>query len=885
MADSDSAAARAGVVLGYLRAPTLLYELEELETTIGRGEECDLVLDGNGISRLHARLCFHRGGFKSQITDMLSSNGTFVNDLRLQPHVPHDLEHGSVIRFSVHEKTVYVFELALEPPQPRATPSVAAGGARPRNASLAKPDRAAGFCPRGKSQDSVGQSLQPLQFQSSFAPAAAPVNVLPAERPPCPPSTAAPFPCSAPVRGRSLEPRGRMVDPSQRGTPVLSATANDRGVISPATRSVPVDGLQREEIFAAQPVPKGGSPPKPSLPSSPPWADASSCEQRSSDPSTGGQAAAPAFGQAQNKSMQVVPSGPLNILPMPMPYFVPQMAPANYGSSPSPRPASRERPPQIPNMPTEGDCFGDRPGCSSANNRELMERLRQLEDQVGQIREEQVGLPAKPSMLTESTVTPAAEGVRDADRQSSDASALARSALSLQRAADHLFPVLSRLRRLKQRIKGVEADCSASSLEIFGKDDGLIRDDERGGLQGLAQQVTSSCRKLERMTTLCAAETSELRGMIAQLGEATALSDGACDSSVGVIAELEKKRLALQSTLQDVNANDRLRRSSHFANHIAAASHVAHDDSTDEPEIGVVEAMDDVVTELRKHVSLYGKALGHGNRSDACVSESAESDEARDDALSGDCAGTMSSIRSLTRGQHLGRDEVSSVLAALIAAKRRIVESDSRVGNGRRWSALGGELRRLQEESVLQQRRADGLRLDVRAAARAAEVDIAKLCGQVSETKRPSTFSVDDVELTSQRCSAVLLQQLEAMEAAKAGFAERLSQSKKSVVDTKRRLEDVKARSAIAGALHADAEEAADRIEEGRHNGAAQRVQRLHRANVTLKAQVAATESLLANVQNRLCALSIASDRGDVHHDSWKRVTLETDLRDRSSLP
>ena len=43
-------------VYGLLRCAGVVYQLEEPETTIGRGEECSLVLEGRGVSRVHARL-------------------------------------------------------------------------------------------------------------------------------------------------------------------------------------------------------------------------------------------------------------------------------------------------------------------------------------------------------------------------------------------------------------------------------------------------------------------------------------------------------------------------------------------------------------------------------------------------------------------------------------------------------------------------------------------------------------------------------------------------------------------------------------------------------------------------------------------------------------
>ncbi len=56
--------------------------LEEFPFTIGRAPECGLVLDLPGISRLHARI--ERAYGQYTLVDANSTNGTFVNDHRIQ---------------------------------------------------------------------------------------------------------------------------------------------------------------------------------------------------------------------------------------------------------------------------------------------------------------------------------------------------------------------------------------------------------------------------------------------------------------------------------------------------------------------------------------------------------------------------------------------------------------------------------------------------------------------------------------------------------------------------------------------------------------------------------------------------------------------------------
>ncbi len=52
-----------------------------LPSTIGRGQDCDLVLEGAGVSRRHAEIVWDRNHFS--VADLNSKNGTFLNGRRL----------------------------------------------------------------------------------------------------------------------------------------------------------------------------------------------------------------------------------------------------------------------------------------------------------------------------------------------------------------------------------------------------------------------------------------------------------------------------------------------------------------------------------------------------------------------------------------------------------------------------------------------------------------------------------------------------------------------------------------------------------------------------------------------------------------------------------
>jgi pSer/pThr/pTyr-binding forkhead associated (FHA) protein len=77
------------------------------EVVIGRGDPIsdvfpDIDLTGlggmeNGVSRKHAVI--HRSGADYTVEDMGSTNGTYINKKRIQPHVPQALKAGDEVRF------------------------------------------------------------------------------------------------------------------------------------------------------------------------------------------------------------------------------------------------------------------------------------------------------------------------------------------------------------------------------------------------------------------------------------------------------------------------------------------------------------------------------------------------------------------------------------------------------------------------------------------------------------------------------------------------------------------------------------------------------------------------------------------------------------------
>ncbi len=79
--------------------------LQQGETTVGRSHENVIALDqDNQVSRQHAVIYWD--GRQCTVTDLGSSNGTFVNGQRLAPHTPTPLQSGDRVRFGPEAKFI-----------------------------------------------------------------------------------------------------------------------------------------------------------------------------------------------------------------------------------------------------------------------------------------------------------------------------------------------------------------------------------------------------------------------------------------------------------------------------------------------------------------------------------------------------------------------------------------------------------------------------------------------------------------------------------------------------------------------------------------------------------------------------------------------------------
>ena len=88
--------------------------------TIGRQVGNDLLLDNAQVSRSHARIACTQAS--CQITDLDSSNGTYLNGEKLAPQVPVDLNPGDILRIGPFELAFEAYEAPRPEPVEAAEP-------------------------------------------------------------------------------------------------------------------------------------------------------------------------------------------------------------------------------------------------------------------------------------------------------------------------------------------------------------------------------------------------------------------------------------------------------------------------------------------------------------------------------------------------------------------------------------------------------------------------------------------------------------------------------------------------------------------------------------------------------------------------------------------
>jgi hypothetical protein len=86
---------------------TVEHVFSRFPVRVGRGSECDIRLNATGVSRRHG-MFRRRGGSPVRYVDLHSTNGSFVDDRRVEPGKPVSLRDSNVIRIGPCQLTFHV---------------------------------------------------------------------------------------------------------------------------------------------------------------------------------------------------------------------------------------------------------------------------------------------------------------------------------------------------------------------------------------------------------------------------------------------------------------------------------------------------------------------------------------------------------------------------------------------------------------------------------------------------------------------------------------------------------------------------------------------------------------------------------------------------------
>lgn len=131
----------AKLIISFKGATVAEHELRQGEMVIGRKPDCDIQIDSLAVSGKHAKVT--TTGKVSVVSDMGSTNGTFINNQKI---TDHEFKNGDVVQIGKHtvtfvsglasaaideddelEKTVVLGAGAIPAPAPAQRPSVPAG--------------------------------------------------------------------------------------------------------------------------------------------------------------------------------------------------------------------------------------------------------------------------------------------------------------------------------------------------------------------------------------------------------------------------------------------------------------------------------------------------------------------------------------------------------------------------------------------------------------------------------------------------------------------------------------------------------------------------------------------------------------------------------------
>ncbi len=152
-----------------LHGPSGQITLGSIIATIGRAPDNSLVIHGASVAPRHAEIrSVSLGGRRSySLIDLGSSTGTFVNERRLAPHVPHLLTTGDGLRIG---ETLFLYQVSEV--AARATPGSASADAG-QSGSLGYQRPSAASWPASPSSGQQPPSSFPLPAGTAGFPGAA----------------------------------------------------------------------------------------------------------------------------------------------------------------------------------------------------------------------------------------------------------------------------------------------------------------------------------------------------------------------------------------------------------------------------------------------------------------------------------------------------------------------------------------------------------------------------------------------------------------------------------------------------------------------------------------------------------------------------------------
>ena len=86
-------------IFGYLKSEDLVYKLDKISNIIGRDTNCTIVLNHPSISKQHAKIEYDMQTNNAILTDLNSTHGTFINDMKLNQNQSIKLNSGDVLNF------------------------------------------------------------------------------------------------------------------------------------------------------------------------------------------------------------------------------------------------------------------------------------------------------------------------------------------------------------------------------------------------------------------------------------------------------------------------------------------------------------------------------------------------------------------------------------------------------------------------------------------------------------------------------------------------------------------------------------------------------------------------------------------------------------------